>query len=182
MNETTKMLVAALAAGWALCSAAPSLGADAADTMFLTNAIRGNMAEVKMGELAQQRGASEDVRDFGKTLESDHSRALQKHEALARDKNIVVPTEVTPEQKQEHDMLAKLSGAEFDREFAMQMVDAHRKTVAVYEAEAKSNGDADIVDLARDTLPTLRDHLATAQKLAGGLTRTSQRSDHDRLE
>ena len=32
---------------------------DAAATKFLTDAIRGNIAEVKMGELAQQRGLNQ---------------------------------------------------------------------------------------------------------------------------
>ena len=177
----TKTLVAALGAGMLLCTAAPSFADTAADTLFLTNAIRGNMAEIKTADLAEQRAASEDVRDYGKMLSNDHAKALQKHAGVARDKNVPVPTEVTQEQKQQYDALAKLSGAEFDREFMQHMIDEHQKVITMYEAEAASKGDPDVVDLAKDTLPKLRDHLAEAQKIAtGGATRTSQRTDHDR--
>ena len=182
MNGRMKGFAAMLGAGVILCAAAPSFGDAAADTLFMTNAIRGNMAEVKMGELAEQKGASESVRDFGKMLASDHGKALKKHEDLARKKNIVVPTDVSAEQMKEHAALEKLSGRDFDQEFAAKMVDEHQKTVKMYEAEAASNGDPDIVDLAKDTLPKLREHLMTAQKLAAGesTTRTSQRTDSDR--
>jgi len=89
-----------------------------------------------------------------------------------------VPTEVTAEQKQTFDKLSKMSGAQFDRELGEAMVTDHQKAIAAYEKEAMTGKDKDIVELAKDTLPKLKEHLEHAQKLAaGGEIRTSQRPD-----
>lgn len=47
---------------------------DDADAKFLIDAVRGDLAEVKLGELAEQRGQSEGVRAFGKMLVEDYSK------------------------------------------------------------------------------------------------------------
>ena len=45
--------------------------ADKATEKFLKEAIEGNLAEVQIGELAQQQGESEAVRSFGKQLATE---------------------------------------------------------------------------------------------------------------
>jgi hypothetical protein len=45
---------------------------------FLKKAIEGYHAEIRMGELAQQRGQSDSVKKFGQVLSDDHSAANQK--------------------------------------------------------------------------------------------------------
>jgi len=63
--------------------------------------------------------------------------------------------------KQKHDELAKLSGADFDREFAKAMVKGHEEAISKFEAASK--GDDDIAKFAQETLPTLQKHLKAAQ-------------------
>src|SRR4051812_19094198 len=38
---------------------------------FLTDAMKGDNSEVRVGQLAQTKGSSQGVKDFGKMLESD---------------------------------------------------------------------------------------------------------------
>jgi putative membrane protein len=137
------------------------------DAKFLTDAIRCDLAEVKLGELAKMKGQSEGVRDFGDMLADDHSKALKKTTDLAKDMNVTPPTQPSAEQTQKYDALARLSGAEFDRQFAAEMVKGHQEEIAKYEAQAKS-GDSKVADLAEDLVPTLKHHLETAQKLQSG--------------
>ncbi|MBI3653058.1 MAG: DUF4142 domain-containing protein [Acidobacteria bacterium] len=59
--------------------------------------------------------------------------------------------------------LAKLSGADFDREYMKYMVEDHVKDVAMFEKEAKTGKDADIKAFAEKTLPTLKEHLQMAR-------------------
>jgi len=177
MNQTMRRLLSGSAAIAAIGLMAPLAAQESGDAKFLMDAIRDNMAEVKIGGLAEMHGSTDATRDYGKMLANDHSKALQKHSALAKQKRIAVPTDVTAEQKQAYDKLAKESGSSFDREFAQAMVMDHQKAIAAYEKETKGGRDKDIVDLAKDTLPTLEEHLEHAQRLAGNEIRTSQRPD-----
>jgi putative membrane protein len=139
------------------------------EAKFLEDAVRGNVAEVKMGELAQQRGQSEAVREFGRVLVEDHSSALKETAELAQDLEVIPPAQPSAEQMQKHDELARLSGEEFDRQFVAEMVKAHEETIAMYEKQAESDiGDAKVRELAQELLPTLEEHLAMAESLQHG--------------
>jgi putative membrane protein len=140
---------------------------DNPDAKFLTEAVRGDVAEVKLGELAQQRGQTEGVREFGEMLVNDHSNALKKTAELAKDLNVIPPAQPSPEQMQKHDAMARLSGAEFDQEFVAAMVKGHREEIAKYEKQAAS-GQSKVAKLAEDLLPTLKEHLAMAERLQSG--------------
>jgi putative membrane protein len=144
-----------------------ALAQDDPDAKFLMDAVRGDLAEVKLGELAQQRGQSEGVKAFGKMLVEDHSEAMKKTAELAKELNVIPPAQPTAEQTQKHDALARLSGAEFDRQFAADMVKGHQEEIAKYERQAE-RGNAKVAELAEDILPTLEEHLMAAQRLQSG--------------
>ena len=137
--------------------------ASKADQAFLKEAMQGDMAEVKMGELAQQKGESDGVKTFGETLVTDHGDHLKKLEAASAEMGVSVPDGMSAKQKADHDKLSKLSGAKFDREFAKHMVTDHKKDIAKYQAEAKKTGP--LADLAKQTVPVLQKHLKMAQDL-----------------
>src|SRR5262245_23406274 len=45
---------------------------------FMTNAARGGMLEVQLGNLAAQKATSPDVKQFGERMAADHSQLGQK--------------------------------------------------------------------------------------------------------
>jgi putative membrane protein len=134
------------------------------DATFLTDAIQINLAEISVGDLAQKNGGSDDVKSFGKMLVEDHTASNTKATSLAQANGITPPNEPNAAEKKLHDELAKLSGMEFDREFAKAMVEGHEDAIAKFEAASK--GDDDVAKFAQETLPTLQEHLKTAQSLA----------------
>ena len=160
---TIRWLMAGLAA--ALIISSPSFAQDKASQKFLKEAIEGNLAEVKMGGLAQKNGQSDKVRSFGQMLQKDHSDANQKATAAANQLGMSPPTESNKKQKTMYDRMSKLSGDNFDREFAKHMVADHKKDIKAYEKEAKKNDAAGAY--AKEALPTLHKHLETSQSLAG---------------
>jgi len=153
----------------ALVCAAPAAWAQNQNTggqAFLKKAIEGNLAEVEMGKLAQQKGNSDGVKSFGKTLEQDHSNANQKAMSLAKDMGMTPPTEPNRKQKADYNRLSKLSGDKFDREFARHMVTDHKQDIKEFQKEAKKTNERP-ASFANDTLPTLQKHLDMAQQLEG---------------
>jgi len=149
----------ALGAQGALAATISSTG-----TTFVKNAIQGDNAEIKMGQLAQQNGGTQGVKDFGKTLVSDHTTAKQQAEDVAKQMGVTPPSGVKPDAQQTYDKLSKMSGASFDREFAQHMVMDHRKDIAEFREQARA-GSGPAAELATKQLPTLEKHLRTAQDL-----------------
>ncbi|HEX8757425.1 MAG TPA: DUF4142 domain-containing protein [Steroidobacteraceae bacterium] len=143
-----------------LALAANTTKADA----FMKKAIEGNLAEIKVGQLAQQKGASEGVRNFGSVLEQDHSKANQEAMTAASSMGVTPPSEPGSKEQMEYRKLASLSGTKFDKTFAKYMVKDHRKDIAEYKKESKmSNSQAS--SYAQASLPTLQKHLRMAEAL-----------------
>jgi len=76
-----------------------------ADDSFLKQAMQGDMAEVQMGQLAQQKGTDDKVKQFGQMLESDHSQNLDKAKSVAQEIGMTPPESVNAEQKATYDKL-----------------------------------------------------------------------------
>jgi putative membrane protein len=133
---------------------------------FVTDAIQGNLAEISLGELAQNKGSSQGVKSFGQMLSQDHSASNEKATTLAKSLCVTPPTQPNPEAKKEYDKLSKLSGDAFDKEFVHHMVADHKKDISAFKQQAK--GHDGVASYAKDTLPTLEKHLDTAQSLAHG--------------
>jgi putative membrane protein len=163
-----KNLLVSAGLATALVCAAPAAwaqGKNSADQAFLKKAIEANYAEIEMGKLAQQNGASEDVKSFGKMLQDDHSKANDKAMSLAKDMGMTPPTGPNAKQKKTYDSMAKMSGDKFDKAFAKHMVMDHRKDIKEFQDEAKKNNKAS--GFASEVLPDLQKHLQTAQKIDG---------------
>jgi putative membrane protein len=105
--------------------------------------ISGAVGQQKAGavEQANSTGAAAAKRDSGKAgkTASGHNKPLDK--------------------------LAKLSGADFDREYMKLQVADHDKAVALFEKQSKSGKDAELKAFAARTLPTLKEHQQMARQI-----------------
>ncbi|HEU5443587.1 MAG TPA: DUF4142 domain-containing protein [Steroidobacteraceae bacterium] len=153
------------AAALACMLAAPlALAANTKADAFMKKAIEGNLAEIKVGQLAQQKGATEGVRHFGTVLEQDHSTANSQAMTAASSMGVTPPAEPSSKEQAEYQHLASLSGSRFDKAFVKQMVKDHKKDIAQYKKEAKmSNSPAS--SYAQQSLSVLHKHLQLAESL-----------------
>jgi len=136
------------------------------DRNFIMKAAQGGMAEVELGQLAAQRASDPQVKQFAERMVADHTKANDQLKQIASSKNVTLPTEVPAAEKRERDRLAKLSGAQFDREYMNHMTSDHKKDTSLFRSAAKSAKDAEIKQFASTTLPTLEEHLQMAQSIA----------------
>lgn len=141
---------------------------NAQDRTFVTTAASSGLMEVETGQLASQKGASAEVKSFGQQMVTDHSRANERLMTLARNKGMSPPAQMNAQHRQQTQRLSGLSGAEFDRAYITQMVQAHQQDVALFEQQSRNGGDPDLRAFAQETLPTLRQHLEMAQNMASG--------------
>jgi putative membrane protein len=138
----------------------------AADQTFIQKAVGGGLGEVKLGQLAESKASNTEVKQFGRRMVQDHAKANEQLKAALTQQGVTVPTQIDPEAQQDYNKLSKLSGQQFDREYVKGMVEDHRKDVTLFEDEAKNGKDPALKQFAQQTLPTLREHLQMAEKLA----------------
>lgn len=153
-----------------VCLALPAFAAEKgmarADKAFVKSAAGGGMVEVQLGELAAKNAASQEVKDFGQRMVTDHGKANDELKTLAANKNITLPTELKGKQKEKVDKMSKLTGADFDKKYMKAMVNDHVKDVKKFQKAAKEVKDPEINAFAAKTLPTLEQHLQMAKELA----------------
>jgi putative membrane protein len=172
MKKTYAMLAiglaGALAAGTAVAQTnsstnPPAKTADKVSQKFIKAAIEGDIAEIDVGKLAQEKGQSEAVKNYGAMLVKDHGAHKAKAEEVASQLGVTPPTGSSFGEKATYAKLKLLSGGTFDRSFAKSMVKDHRDDIKDYRKEASKNDPAG--QLAKETLPTLEKHLQAAQRL-----------------
>jgi len=140
-----------------------------ADLEVLQKLHAANQTEIQMGKMARERGAAKDVKSFGDRLVSDHTASdkkladvLKKHGATLAD------LAMTTSNDSSHDVTVDKTGVEFDRAFAAQMADDHKKAIELVETARRSTSDGELRSFLDQLLPTLRAHEATARALMEG--------------
>jgi putative membrane protein len=137
----------------------------ASDRKFVSAAAEGGMAEVELGQMAQQKGASDQVKQFGQRMVTDHTKANDQLKEVAMKEGIQLPTKLSAQDEMTKQRLSKLSGEQFDKAYMSDMVKDHTKDVADFQRESTSGQDPAVKDFASETLPTLQSHLQEAQQI-----------------
>ena len=119
--------------------------------------------EVQQGKLAQEKAGNEKVKEFGKRMEQDHSKANEELKKIASDKDIQLSNDLDKKHKGKVDKLTKLSGADFDKQYMDAMVSDHKEDIKKFQRVADKGKDAELKQFASQTLPILKEHLQLAE-------------------
>ena len=148
---------------------AHGIAVDENDAKFATAAANGGMAEVAVGQLAGEKAMNAKVKAFASMMVTDHSKVNEELMAIAKAKNITLPSAPDEEhQKKKADLAAK-TGADFDKAYVDAMIDGHKKTISLFEDAAKNCKDADLKAFAEKTLPTIKGHLTEIESIKKGM-------------
>jgi putative membrane protein len=158
-GRVMSFLLVAAAPGW---NAYPQ-DLNRPDQRFVQTTAQSDLANVKFGQLAQERGASQTVKDFAARMVADHSRAAEQWKGIASSKNVNLPDYLSSRDQAIYDRLLKLSGQRFDREYMRATLDDHVLDVAAFRRVSQFATDPDVRDFATKALPTVEEHLKLAQ-------------------
>ena len=128
------------------------------DAEFIYDIVSTNYAEIKMAELANQKSLSQEVKQIGQRLITDHSASLNELKTLAQAKAIAVPVGESDAARRKLENMAEESGGDFDEEWSTEMVDLHDKNIEKFEDRLEDTEDADLKGFINKTLPILKDH------------------------
>jgi putative membrane protein len=158
-------------AGAAAQTNASSTGSSASslspsDRQFIKKAAEGGLAEVQLGQLATEKAASPEVKQFGQRMVDDHTKANDQLKQVASQKGVNVPEKLSAKDEATKARLEKLSGEAFDRAYMKDMVTDHTQDVTEFRTASKTAKDPDVKNFASQTLPTLEEHLKQAKNIA----------------
>jgi len=103
---------------------------------FAMKSAMSGMCEVKLAQLAQQKAQSPKVKELAAMLEKDHTQANTELMALAKTKNIMLPTSIPSDKQATLDAFGKLEGSAFDNAYLLHNIKGHLASVMMFRTEA----------------------------------------------
>lgn len=161
-----KYIISAAVCCIALCSM-PAFGqAKMSDQQFIDLAAQTDMVEANLGQLTQSAASSQEVKDYGQMLTTDHTKDFDQLYDIAHQNNLNRPDAIDAAHNKA--MIApfqKLKGNAFDQRYIHEMVAGHTKAIAVYKKEAADADNPALKSYAQEALPVLQKHLDQAKAL-----------------
>jgi putative membrane protein len=133
--------------------------------------------EIDMGKVAQTRGSTQGVKDYGKMLVKDHQSADKDLMALAKKNNAKIPMykptdEADQKQMKDDKQMAAhvktLKGEAFDKAFLNMAVEDHERVLAKVDTLSGSTESPELQTYLKDLKPALQKHADQARDLQKG--------------
>jgi putative membrane protein len=146
--------------------AAPSQQ-DLADRDFVKKALQGGDVEVQLGQLAQQKSQSDDVKEFAQKMVSDHTQmGDQLMKPLAKQIHADIPKGLSKKDKQLVAKLETLSGPQFDEEYIKAMVKDHKDDLKEFKSEEESTQNPNVKQAVQQGEAVISKHLQLIEQIA----------------
>ena len=138
-----------------------------ADMGFVREAASGNLMEIQLGQLAQNKASNPAVKQFAQRMVADHNNLENQLTSVASSGGQSFTPTMDSRHQNQINKLQVLSGAEFDRNYMSLMIRAHQRDVNNFQTQSQSANSAQVRTLATNSLPVLQQHLSLAQQVGG---------------
>jgi len=125
---------------------------DKADSTFITKAAESSLFTHKLGQLAQEKSQSDDVKQLGQQLVDSHDKSIGQLGTIAQQKGVTIPTDVSKADQQKLDQLSKLSGNSFDKAFLAYVQMENKRDVTSLQSRSSQAKDEDVKSYAANML------------------------------
>ena len=132
---------------------------------FVTNAAISDMYEIQAGQIAQKKGQSAGVKDFGKMMVTEHTAMSNEMKPLVTAAGKTLPTGVDERRKGLIDNLNAASAADFDKTYLGQQEAAHSEALTLMQGYADNGDDAGLKGAAAKAVPKVQAHLDKVREL-----------------
>jgi putative membrane protein len=145
---------------------APGLtGRQMADKEFLRTATLEGIADVKLGQLAGEKG-SPAVKTFAQKIVADHETMNKDLAKVADSLGVMLPGKMSKDDQAEYDKLNGLSGKNFDTEYLTFILKAHWTKLHDFYMEASVAADPGLAAEVVKDMQTMRGHLGMINQVA----------------
>lgn len=136
------------------------------DGAFVRKALSGDMAEVKLGELALQKSNDPQVKQFAQRMINDHTELSNTMKPLAEQLGVEAPTTLDKNAQKTLDKLSARSGPAFDRAYMKDMVKDHKQDLQEFKEEASASQNPAVRNAATHGAQVISAHLEAAEQIA----------------
>jgi putative membrane protein len=137
-----------------------------ADQSFVKKALEGGAAEVELGQLAQQKSQSEDVKQFGQKMVQDHTQLGDQMKPIAQQLGVKEPKGPSKKDKELIGKLEALSGPQFDEAYIQAMVKDHKQDLKDFKDAAQTAQNPNVKQAAQQGAGVISQHLQMIQQIA----------------
>jgi len=132
---------------------------------FLNNAVKQSMGQIALGFMAIEKGATDDVKEFGRQLIDSHVKNTKDLMEIASQKQVFIPMDQIKLPDNDLKALAQQPGSNFDKAF-VRLVIANQSTFQTNLNRFLSQvQDKNVRNLANQFLSDTTDHLSDARDL-----------------
>jgi putative membrane protein len=140
---------------------------DFGEKAFISKGLEGDQSEIQMGDLAQQKSQSDDVKQLAQKLVNDHTQMNEKlFKPLASQMGVSVPKGPSKKDKKMAEKMEALSGPDFDTQYLMMMLKDHQKDLKEFQDEANAAQDANVKQAAKEGANIISQHLQLVEQVA----------------
>lgn len=136
------------------------------DKSFVRKASEGGMAEVQLGQLAQQKSTSPDVKQFAEKMVNDHTQLNNQMQPIAQQMGVSSPKSISKQDKKEMQKLEQLSGQQFEQAYIKCMIKDHKKDLSEFRQEASSTQNSQLKQAAEQGAQVINQHLHLIEQIA----------------
>jgi putative membrane protein len=137
-----------------------------ADQAFVKKALQGGAAEVQLGQLAQQKSQSNDVKQFAQKMVEDHTQMGDQMKPIAKRIDVKQPTDISKKDRELIARLQGLSGDQFDQAYIQAMVKDHKQDLSEFKDEAQTTQNPSIKQAAQQDAQVIAQHLQMIEQIA----------------
>ena len=147
--------------------AVPSAEASSKQTSasILAQIHQANLKEIAIGQLAEEKASTDEVRAYAVQLVNDHTNADQMVMETAQKTGAHLRGASTARSKQTDHKLSSATGAQFDRIFLEQSSADHKRLMSELQQEREDASDDNVEGLIDKIMPILQQHHDLAQIL-----------------
>jgi putative membrane protein len=133
----------------------------APDSVFIQKASSVGLLQVKLAQLAEKKGSSAAVVEFGKRMAADYSKANEALKEAAKQAAFPAPVMLRQDQ-QTLDRFEATGGRSFDKAYMAEMVKQHSEEVQLFQRESTGGRVQSLKQLATGMLPEMQQRLSLA--------------------
>jgi putative membrane protein len=151
-----------------------------ADKKFIQEVGAGNMMEIRLGQIAQQKATGSDARRLADRMVADFTRWQDRWTGMASRNGMPFKPGMGDLHREKVERLQKASRGQFDRVYVRTVIENLESMVPYFQKEGRAARSAPVRNLVEEELPALQQDLAMAKRIGEQVHADKTDPDRDR--